>query len=54
MNWFQDQRIKIEEKGVVLTEIQKFKDVKINKEMYSHPDAVFGQRPDGDTFLCKF
>ena len=22
--------------------------------MYGHPDAVFSQRPDGHTFLCKF
>ena len=35
-------------------EIHPFKSVKINKEMYGHPDAVFGQRPDGHTFLCKF
>ena len=38
----------------VLTEIQRFKNFKINKEMYGHPDAVFGQRSDGHTFLCKF
>ena len=25
---------------LVLTEIQRFKNVKINKEMYSNPDAV--------------
>ena len=25
---------------LVLTEIQRFKNVKINKEMYGHPDAV--------------
>ena len=25
---------------LVLTEIQRFKKVKINKEMYGHPDAV--------------
>ena len=22
--------------------------------MYSHPNAVFRQRPEGHTFLCKF
>ena len=38
---------------LVLTEIQPFKNVKINKEMYDHPDAVFGHRPDGHTSLCK-
>ena len=38
--------------GLVLTEIQQFKNVKINKEMYGHPDAV-RQRPDGHTFLSK-
>ena len=37
---------------LVLTETQRFKNVKINKEVYGHPDAVFGQRPDGHTFLC--
>ena len=26
---------------LVFTEIQRFKNVKINKEMYNHPDAVF-------------
>ena len=36
---------------LVLTEIQRFENVKINKEMYGHPDAEFGQRPDGHTFL---
>ena len=25
---------------LVLTELQQFKNVKINKEMYGHPDAV--------------
>ena len=25
---------------LVLTEIEKFKNVKINKEMYGHPEAV--------------
>ena len=39
---------------LVLTEIQLFKNVKINKEMYGHPEAVFGQHPDGHTFFCKF
>ena len=39
---------------LVLTEIQRFKNVKINKEMYGQPDAVFKQRSDGHTFLCKF
>ena len=38
----------------VLTEIQPFKSVKINKEIYGHPDAVIAQRPDTHTFLCKF
>ena len=33
-------------------EIQRFKNVKVNKEMNGHTDAVFGQRPD--SFLCKF
>ena len=33
-------------------ELQGFKNVRINKEMYGHPDAVFGQRPDCHTFLC--
>ena len=33
--------------GLVLTEIQRFENVKISKEMY-------GQRPDVHTFLCKF
>ena len=28
---------------LVLTEIQRFNNVKINKEIYGHPDAVFGQ-----------
>ena len=32
---------------LVLAEKQRFKNVKINKEMYGHPVAVFGQRPDG-------
>ena len=36
-----------------LTEIHRFKNVKINKEMYGHLDTVSG-RPDGRTFLCKF
>ena len=36
---------------LVLAEIQRFKNVKSNKEMYGHPDAVFGQCPDGHTFL---
>ena len=39
---------------LVLTEIQRFKNVRISKEMYGHPDAVFRQRPDDPTFLCKF
>ena len=34
-------------------EIQRFKNVKINKEMYGHPDAVRTQHPDGHLFLCK-
>ena len=39
----------------VFTEIQRFKNFKIYKEMYGNPDASFvGQRPDGHTFLCKF
>ena len=37
-----------------LTEIQGFKNVKINKEMYGHQNDVFRQCPDGHTFLCKF
>ena len=37
---------------LVLTEIQRLKNVKIIKEMHGHPDAVFGQRPDGHTYLC--
>ena len=32
---------------LVSIEIQRFKNVKINKEMYGHPDT-------GHTFLCKF
>ena len=39
---------------LVLTEIQRFKNVKIRKEMYGNPDAVFRQRPGGQTFLFKF
>ena len=39
---------------VGLTEIQRFKNVKISKEMYGHPDAVFRQCSDGHTFFCKF
>ena len=34
-------------------EIQRFKNVKINTEMYGHPDAVRTQHPDGHLFLCK-
>ena len=33
--------------GLVLTEIQRFKNVKIKEEMYGHPNAVFRQRLDG-------
>ena len=36
-----------------LTEIQRFKNVKINKETYGHLDTVSG-RADGSSFLCKF
>ena len=39
--------------GLVLIEIQRFKNVKINKEMYGIR-TLFRQRPDGCTFLCKF
>ena len=39
---------------LVLTEIQPFENIKINKEMYGHLDAVFRQRLDGHVFLCKF
>ena len=41
---------------LVLTEIQRFKNVKINKEMYgrTRSDAVFGQLPDGHTFFVNF
>ena len=39
---------------LVLTEIQLFENVKINKEMYGHPDAVRHERPVGHTLLCKF
>jgi len=39
---------------LVLTEIQPFKNVEISKGMYGHLDAVFGQRPDGHSILCKF
>ena len=35
---------------LVLTEIQRFKNVKIYKEMY----GIRTQRPDCHTFLCKF
>ena len=38
---------------LVLTEIQQFRNVKINKEMYGHLNAVFRACPDGQTFLCK-
>jgi len=39
----------------VLIEIQRFKNVKINREvMYDHPRAVFGQRPDGHTLFVNF
>ena len=34
---------------LVLTEIQRLKNNKLNKEMYG-----IGHRPDGYTFLCKF
>ena len=34
---------------LVLTEIQRFKNVKINKEMYSHPDAVSDSHPDAES-----
>ena len=34
--------------------IQRFKNVKINKEMYGHPDAVRTQRPDGLYFFVNF
>ena len=37
-----------------LTEIQPFENVKVNKEMYGHPDAEFGHRPDGHTFFVNF
>ena len=33
---------------------ERFKNVKINKEMYGHPDVVFKELPDGHIFLCKF
>ena len=34
----------------VLIEIQRFKNVKINREVvYGHPDVVFGQPPHGHT-----
>ena len=39
---------------LVLTETKPFKNVKINKEIYGHPDAVFGQRPDGHNFFVNF
>ena len=35
---------------LVLTEIQRFKKLKINKEMYGIRTT---RRPDGHTFLCK-
>ena len=39
----------------VFIEIQRFKNFKIYKEMYGHPDALTDSvRPDGHTFLCKF
>ena len=38
-----------------LTEIRRFKNVKINKEMHVWPSGrCVGQCPDGHTFLCKF
>ena len=39
---------------LVLTDIQPVKHVKINKETYDHPEAVFGQHSDGHTFLVNF
>ena len=39
---------------LVLTEIQRFKNVKISKEMYGHLNAVFRQLLDDHTFLCRF
>ena len=45
----------------VLTEIQRFNNGKINKEMYGiirtmcrTASGWLGRRPDGHTFLCKF
>ena len=35
----------------IVNHVQRFKNVKIYKEMYGHPDDVFGQRPDGYTFV---
>ena len=40
---------------LVLTEIQRFKKVKSNKEKYVWQSGrCVGQRPAGHTFLCKF
>ena len=39
---------------LVFTEIQRFKKVKINKEIVWPSGRCVGQRPDGHTFLCKF
>ena len=35
-----------------LTEIQQFKNIKINKEMYGHLDAVLRQRLDAGVSKC--
>ena len=35
-----------------VSKIQTFENVKLYKEMYGHPDAVFGQRSDCHIFLC--
>ena len=37
-NKIKNRNRKIEK--IVLTEIQRFRNIKINKEMYGHPDAV--------------
>ena len=38
---------------LVLTEIERFNNIKINKEMNGHPDGVFRQCLDDHTVLSK-
>ena len=37
-----------------MTEIQRFKNIRINKELFCHPDVVSGQRLDDHTFIVNF